>query len=52
MKEIFFNDTPAIQAACKKQLKTIPVVKYSKDFESLYDRSMQFISRGGVFIKG
>lgn len=36
MKGTFFNDIPAVQAACTKELKAIPVAKYSKAFELLY----------------
>ena len=52
MKGHFFDDIPAIQRACTKQLKAIPQNEFSRAFEQLYRRCNECITRQGLYVEG
>lgn len=52
MKGRFFNDIPAIQAACTAQLKAIPQKDFSDSFKALYRRCEECVNREGFYVEG
>lgn len=51
VKGRFFEDFPAIQTSCTENLRAIPLEKFQKSFQSMYDRENTCIVRGGDYIE-